>query len=199
MGKKCCVYGCKTNYNSEKGCGAQKKLSVFRIPKEEMDKKAWITVIPNDKLNVTKDTVVCELHWPTGFETITIRGKQRPKHPPSVWPNVPASQIPNLPLPPRTTKRSSCFVMNIEEDQLEAFLKSDNITFSELKEKLLACDRDLPVPVIAFMDSDTLHLQSRKFMNGVPMFVIHIIIIIIISVYIREMKIVQVSGCKRQK
>ena len=53
-------------------------------------------------------------------------------------------------------------------------MKSDNTTFSELKEKLLASDRDLPVPVIAFMDSDTLRLQSRKFMNGVPMFVIQI-------------------------
>ena len=174
MGKKCYVYGCKTNYSSEKGCGAEKNLAVFRFPKDESERKLWINVIPNDKLNVTKDTVVCELHWPTGFETITVRGKQRPKHPPSVWPNVPTSQIPTAAPPPRTTKRSSCFDRNMEEDQLAAFLKSDNISFNELKEKLLACERDLSVPVIAFMDSDTLNIQSRKFMNGVPIFVVHI-------------------------
>lgn len=174
MGKKCCVYGCKTNYSSENGSGVESKLSVFRFPKDDTEKKAWIAAIPNDKLNVTKDTVVCERHWPTGFETITIRGKQRPKNPPSVWPNVPACQIPTPAPPSRPTKRSSCLERNKEEDQLAAFLKSDNFTFSEVKQKLLTNERDLPAPVICFMDSCMLHIQSKKFLSGVPSFMVKI-------------------------
>lgn len=174
MGKKCCVYGCKTNYSSAKVCSTEKKVSVFRFPKDETEKKAWISAIPNDKLVVSGDTVVCEIHWPAGFETISTRGKLRPKHPPSVWPNVPASQIPTPAPAPRTTKRSSFLERNTEEDQFDEFLKRDNVSFGEMKEKLLANERDLPVPVIAYMDGCVLHVQSKKCINGVPLFVVNI-------------------------
>ena len=174
MGKKCCVYGCKTNYLSDKGSGTVRKLSVFRFPSDESDKNAWISAIPNDKLVVSKDTVVCELHWPSGFETITVRGKQRPKHPPSVWPNVPPSQIPTPAPPLRSTKRSSCSERNKAEDQLAAFLTSDNVTFADMKDKLLANERDLPAPVVVFMDSGVLVVQSREFVDGIPLFVVRI-------------------------
>lgn len=106
MGKKCCVYGCKTNYKSEKERGAGKKVSVFRFPKEENVKQAWIAAIPNANLTVSKDNVICELHWPFEFETISKNGKLRPRYPPSIWPNVPSSQIPTPALPLRTTKRA---------------------------------------------------------------------------------------------
>lgn len=174
MGKKCCVYGCKTNYSSEKGCNAERKLSVYRFPKDENEKKAWISAIPNDKLVVSKNTVVCELHWPSGFETISCRGKQRPKHPPSVWPNVPASQIPTPAPPPRTTVRSSCSHRNTEQDELTAFLLSDTVTFHDLQEQLLSNKKELSIPMIAFMDSGILNIQSKKYFNGVPLFLVKI-------------------------
>ena len=92
MGKKCCVYGCKTNYKSVKGSSGEQKVSVYRFPKEDCVREAWISAIPNRDFSVSKDTVVCQLHWPPGFETISKKGKLRPKFPPSVWPNVPVSQ-----------------------------------------------------------------------------------------------------------
>ena len=173
MGRKCCVYGCKTNYASEKGLGAD-KFSVYRFPKER-DKEAWVSVIPNDKFVLHKESVVCELHWPSGFETINFRGKKRPKNPPSVWPNIPSSQTRTPGPPPRSTKNSSTgFERNRLEDELCAFQERDNVTFSVMKDTLLANTKDLPVPVISFMDCEILHIQSRKFLSGVPMFMTRI-------------------------
>lgn len=175
MGKKCCVYGCKTGYLSQKGLGSTNKATpVFRFPKDEGEKKAWIQAIPNANLVVSRETVVCELHWPPGYASTSARGKLRPKNPPSIWPNVPLSQIPTPAHPSRKTKNSSCFERNREEDQLTAFLENDVVSFCELKEKLLASERDLQVPVIAFMDADVLLLQSKQLMNGVPLFVVRI-------------------------
>ena len=37
MGKKCCVYACKTNYSSEKLKSA--KISLYRFPKDETEKE----------------------------------------------------------------------------------------------------------------------------------------------------------------
>jgi hypothetical protein len=175
MGKKCCVYGCKTNYLSANKSSGDMQVSVFRFPKDEDEKQAWVSAIPNAKFTFSKNTVVCELHWPSGFEKVSKKGKTRPKDPPSVWPNVPSSQIPSPAPPPRTTKRSSCSERNTEEDQLAAFLMSDNVTFCEIKDKLLASERDLPVPVIAYMDGDVLNVQSKKLLNGVPLFIVRIL------------------------
>ena len=149
-------------------------MSVFRFPKEEGEKQAWIKAIPNAKLTVTKDTVVCELHWPSEFEKISKNGKFRPRDPPSVWPHVPSSQIPTPAPSSRTTKRTSSSQRNTEEDQLAAFLASDNVTFCEMKDKLLTSERNLPAPVISYMDGDVLNVQSRKLLNGVPLFIIRI-------------------------
>ena len=173
MGKKCCVYGCQTNFKLRNG-SSEDKLSVYRFPTDEDEKRAWISAIPNDKLVVSKDSVVCALHWPSGFETVSKKGKLRPKHPPSVWPNVPLSQMPTPSPSPRTTKLASCSKRNIERDQLEAFTLSDSMTFSQLKEKLLVNGRDMCVPVIAFMDGEVLNIQSKKLLNSVPLFLVRI-------------------------
>ena len=173
MGKKCCVYRCKTNYSSDKSSG-EIKVSVFRFPKEEGEKQTWVKAIPNANLTVTKDTVVCELHWPSGFEKISKNGKFRPRDPPSVWPHVPPCQVPTPAPPLRTTQRSSSSVRNTEEDQLAAFLASDTVTFCEIKHKLLTGERNLPAPVIAYIDEDVLNVQSRRLLNGVPVFRIKI-------------------------
>ena len=148
---------------------------MFRFPKNEDDRQAWISAIPNDGLTVTNNSVVCELHWPSGFETVNYYGRPRPRHPPSVWPNVPSSQIPTPAPSPRTTKRSSSFVRSTEADQFAAYERSDSVTFCELKEQLLASARDLPAPVISYMDDgDVLIVQSKKMFNGVPLFIVRI-------------------------
>ena len=66
MGKKCCVYACKMNYSSKKL--KRDKISVYHFPKDETEREKWIKAIPNANLRVSKNTVVCALCWPSGFE-----------------------------------------------------------------------------------------------------------------------------------
>ena len=62
-----CVYGCKTNYDSnqrkKKEAGKKKKF-VHSFPKDETDNEKWKNAVPifNANLIVKNDTVVCELH-----------------------------------------------------------------------------------------------------------------------------------------
>ena len=114
----------KCMYSSEKL--KSDKISVYRFPKDEPEKEKWIKAIPNANLRVSKDTVVCALHWPPGFEEIKVNGKSRPKDLPSIWPGVPHSQVPTSSLSPRPTKKKACSsTRSIEEGQLSEFLSSD--------------------------------------------------------------------------
>ena len=58
-------------------------------------------------LTLTKDSVICELHWPVSYPTMKFRGKCRPTNPPTVWPGVPASVIPTPVAVPRKTREIS--------------------------------------------------------------------------------------------
>ena len=173
MVKTCCVFGCKTGYASQKDTTA----SVFRFPKEEGERQAWIAAIPRKNLVVNNDTVICSLHWPPGYATVTKNGEARPKELPTVWPDcIPASQIPTPQPSPRSTKRTSCSQRNVFPDELEEFLKRDRVTFADMKDELLAGTRDLCAPVVVWMDDDDgiLNVQSRKMCTGVPLFLIRI-------------------------
>ena len=115
-----------------------KVTKYWRIVSQNMkQKKKWIKAIPNANLRVSKDTVVCALHWPSGFEEIKVNGKSRPKDPPSIWPGVPSSQVPTSCPPPRPTKKASSSIRSVEEHELSEILSSDKVTFKSLKENLL--------------------------------------------------------------
>ncbi len=60
MGYKCCVPGCKSNYESA-GKGGQ--CSTFGFPKESNIKQQWLRNIPREFDNITKHTRVCILHF----------------------------------------------------------------------------------------------------------------------------------------
>ena len=128
MPRKCCVFACQTNYGNKKQ-KSQEKIPVYRFPRDLEEMNRWIKAIPNANLRVTDNSVVCELHWPPDFPTVKVHGKLRPKDPPSVWPGVPKSQIPS-PIPvPRSTKRKTFDVRSLEEDELEKFVCSDQVSF----------------------------------------------------------------------
>ena len=119
------MYNCKTNYKSEtrkrtieeahlsEGSSTPEKnlqvnIPVFRFPSEKTDsveRERWVQVVGkiNANLNVNNDTVICEIHWPAGYETVKKKGRVRPKNPPSIFPGIPQSIIPAPPLKNRLT------------------------------------------------------------------------------------------------
>ena len=91
MGRTCVVGNCKTGYRSD--CRKRKHddvplIPVFKFPPESDEaRQAWIDSLPNIlTTEVTEHVGVCELHWPTQYETVVTRGGyRRPRNPPSVW------------------------------------------------------------------------------------------------------------------
>ena len=59
MVHKCCVYGCNSNYQSNK----KDYQTVFSFPKDEEKCEEWKRRIPNKNLKVTKSTRVCIKHF----------------------------------------------------------------------------------------------------------------------------------------
>jgi len=172
MPKKCCVYACQTNYKSKRD---GEKLSVFRFPKNSDERKLWMQAVPNANLSVGNNTVICELHWPKTYEAIKVQGGNfRPKNPPSLWPGVPASQIPSTSKTKRTTKRALSSVRNEKPDELSLFLENDKLTFQTLKVKLLESKTELRYPITSFLLDKVLYVQSMKLQHGVPLFILKI-------------------------
>ena len=67
MPRKCCVYACKTNYDSKK-CSATsscEKIPMFRLPSDKEEKNKWIQAVPNADLTISSNTVIC-------VKTVTI-------------------------------------------------------------------------------------------------------------------------------
>ena len=114
MGKKCCVYNCKTNYNSQKKSHVTQdgeNVSVFRFPKKETEPEnlqRWFEIVSkvNANLKVGPETVICEAHWPKDYPRYKKKGRWRPSVPPSLFPNIPPSIVPRLPPKLRETTRS---------------------------------------------------------------------------------------------
>ena len=104
----------------ERTTGQRKKVPVFRFPRDPTELSAWMKMLPFKDVKVTKDTVICERHWPTSYPTSSRKGKLRPRDPPSVWPGVPPSCCPDPPPPPRPTKRSSVETRAVEPDEMDA-------------------------------------------------------------------------------
>ena len=85
MPRMCCVGSCDSNYRKEEQC-----TKVFRFPSDSHEKQRWLDQLPNVVSEVTADSVVCEKHWPCGYETLRKKGRLRPVHPPTVF-ELPAS------------------------------------------------------------------------------------------------------------
>ncbi|XP_065681410.1 uncharacterized protein LOC136095105 [Hydra vulgaris] len=58
MPKKCCAYGCKTNYQSTKNNKNFEKIPVYRFLKDKEQRNIWIKSIPNSNLLVSDETVI---------------------------------------------------------------------------------------------------------------------------------------------
>ena len=66
---------------------------MFRLPKNKEECAKWMKNLPYKNLHTSANSVICEVHWPSNYATVTLRGKTRPKDSLSVWPGVPTSCI----------------------------------------------------------------------------------------------------------
>ena len=168
MGRKCCVTGCRGNYDREN------KVQVFRFPNDEDEKKRWLKVIPRDNIPDHPNTVVCERHFPSGYATVNFKGKARPKDPPSVFDNLPSSLLPSPAPKPRTTKKVFASVRTIQNDELAQFLEKDKIkNFDNLVSNI--DNHDFVSAVIRYNSNNQLFIQSADIFTGcIPVFLIKI-------------------------
>ena len=66
--------------------------------------------IPRDNIDLDLDlpdranTIACIQHFPDGFETVSVKGRLRPKTPPSIFSNLPQSLVPT----PVSLARETC-------------------------------------------------------------------------------------------
>ena len=122
---------------------ALKKYQFIDFLKIKEQRNIWIQSISNSNLLVTDETVICQLHWPVCFETVTVHGKQQPK--------IPISQIPT-PLPRlRTSNKSLSDFRNIVTDELSTFLFADMATNDHFKDVLLNNLRTFSFPLVTYM------------------------------------------------
>ncbi|XP_012555511.2 THAP domain-containing protein 2-like [Hydra vulgaris] len=116
MPRKCCVTGCNSNYDSVKD-----KTTTFRLPRDPVERLRWIKAIPRENIPDKHDTVVCAKHFPPNFQVIKVKGRERPRDPPSVFEQIPKSLVPTPPPEKRTTTKSKSSVRSIKEDELSKF------------------------------------------------------------------------------
>ena len=85
MVKKCLIPGCNPNYRNRKGCRAtEQKTPVFRLSRDKSEYSRWMKAMPCTNITTRQDSVVCEKHWLESYPVVSIKGRARPKDPPSV-------------------------------------------------------------------------------------------------------------------
>ena len=111
MGCKCCVPLCRSKYDTSD------KTPTFRLLQDAEEKKRWSKAIPRENTQDTKNTVVCEDHWPYGYKKITVRGKERPASPPTIFESIPPSVVPTPQPKPRTTICVLSSIRSLQQDK----------------------------------------------------------------------------------
>ena len=91
-------------------------------------------------------------------------------NPPSLWPDVPSSQIPTPSDIERDIKKILSTARNKIDDIMNVFLELYNINYTNLKENLINNKRDFVCPVVALWDENILILQSIKVIDGISLF-----------------------------
>ena len=124
-----------------------------------------------------RTALLCERHWPLGYEKKIDCGKERPNSVPSVFKCVPSSSIPT-PLPPQwTTKKSTSSARTFMEDEIDAFNKKYIIcSFEFLKSNIDKLSPSHNSAVLKNILDDEVQIQSKKLVTGtgVPMFLLRI-------------------------
>ena len=169
---KCCVTGCRGNYDKEH------KVKLFRLPNKNrnpQERERWIRSIPRENIPNSPNTFICENHWPVNYETCQIHGKIRPLNPPTIFICVFQSQIPTPPPTKRTTTKSLPSTRNMKPDEISAHLDLYEIScFDDLCLKV--SKEVIPFPVTSFTVDDGLIIQSKDYIDtsAIPQFLLKV-------------------------
>ena len=82
---------CNPNYSVEM------METVFRLPKDDEERKKRIKASPRINTPDSKFTVICRKHWLAEFATVNINGKERLLMPLFVFSELPPCLIPTPP------------------------------------------------------------------------------------------------------
>ena len=88
MGRKCCVIFCKSGYECEKKKpGFVKHVPVYSFPKNDDQKREWISNLPKSTniMNITQVTKfmgVCRKHFRPDVPMRQVGNNERPAEPP---------------------------------------------------------------------------------------------------------------------
>ena len=82
--------GCRANYTDSE------VVTTYKLPKDEFERELWIKALPNEFKSSSKNAAICARHWPSGFPTVMVKGRARPRDPPSLF-GVPNSVLPQTP------------------------------------------------------------------------------------------------------
>ena len=142
------------------------------MPQNNEDKKKWIAAIPRANLVVSKYMALCRKYWPENATFVLVYGKQRPKDPPSLFPDIPASCLrlarKNI---SRTTKRSLSSPRKRAEDEIKIFLEQDKLDCGKIIDQ--APEKFNCVTVYSH-EVGSVSIQSKALIHGVPHFIIQI-------------------------
>ena len=175
--KKCYIPDCRSNYApSRKNKVIEKSyVKVFRFPRDASELELWMKMMPYRNLALSKNSVICVKHWPEEYDTMRWKwNKERPTEPPSVLPGVPPSCVPTPKNPPRPTNRTSLSVRDAQPDQMEELIKLDRVTFPIVVKGVVEEKREFCCPTISYVSGNLLYIQSDKFSDGVPRFLVEV-------------------------
>ena len=111
----------------------QRRSQCFGCQKNKEECAKWVREMSTVKnLHTSVNSVICEVHWTSNYATVTLRGKTRPKVPPSVWPGVPTSCIPT-PVPKERTILRSLISESYSTWWAEKFREQDTLAFADLR------------------------------------------------------------------
>jgi hypothetical protein len=153
MPSRCCVPGCNSNYDSAlKTTQNNRGMSIFKFPKNEERKQAWLKAIPRDDFTPSSSSVVCQLHFhstdivrydkqlqPDGSTKELLLNKPRLKDNaiPSIFPNLPSYLTKLKPKERNDPQSRRNAVCQRQIDNVTNFLNSDVIIdFNDLKNKI---------------------------------------------------------------
>ena len=143
MPNKCGERNCSENYKKN-------KCSVFKLPKDEIERQAWLNFLPVQnsfsKINPAA-LFICERHWPRNSPHVKLPGGcTRPALPPNVF-NLPQSCLPTPKPAPRKPKqvdvqlkyfmeRATILSFNDFHPEKELMKKYDNVLTCRQKDKI---------------------------------------------------------------